>query len=153
MLTPWRHWLLALVALPGIVLDARQRRLLREMRELSAALPQVMATPLTWALAELTPKTAGLALAPATLRRLADLAALLDRQSPLGLCLRRALVRYHFLRRAGVPLVLNFGARFVKGKPDREVTGHAWVTLNGAAYFEDSVNYQGFTVMLQYPQE
>jgi Transglutaminase-like superfamily len=62
------------------------------------------------------------------------------------------LARYHFLRRAGVPLVINFGARFKAGQADREVSGHAWVTLAGQAYYEDGENYQGFTVMLRYPQ-
>jgi hypothetical protein len=152
MLTRVRHWLTAIVALPGLLFDARQRRAFAEMRTLMARLPQALAAPLTWALVELTPKSVDLRLSASSLLRLADLAALLDRQSPLGLCLRRSLVRYHFLRRAGVPLVLNFGARLIKGKPDREVTGHAWVTLHGEAYHEDGENYQGFSVMLQYPQ-
>ena len=68
------------------------------------------------------------------------------------MCLRRSLVRYHFLRRAGLPLVLNFGTRFKGGVADREITGHAWVTLDGKPYFEDGENYRGFTVMLKHPQ-
>jgi hypothetical protein len=62
------------------------------------------------------------------------------------------MARFHFLRRAGVPLVINFGARFKGGLADRQVTGHAWVTLDGQAYHEDGENYQGFTVMLQFPK-
>jgi hypothetical protein len=151
MLARLRHVGLALVAFPGLLLDARQRRLLAEMRALARRLPQTLHAPLPGALAALTPPTSNVELPTSTLRRLADLAALLDRRSPLGLCLRRSLVRYHFLRRAGVPLVLNFGARFKGGAPDREITGHAWVTLNGTPYFEDGENWRGFTVILKYP--
>jgi hypothetical protein len=151
MLARLRHLGLALSALPALTFDARQRRIFAEMRAFSRRLPATLAPPLTWALENLTPRSPDLQLPPAALRRLADLAALLDRRSPLGLCLRRSLVRYHFLRRAGLPLVLNFGARFEDGAPDREVTGHAWTTLNGEAYFEDGDDYHGFTVMLRYP--
>jgi hypothetical protein len=87
-----------------------------------------------------------------TIRHLADLAALLERRSPLGLCLRRSLTRYHFLRRIGVPVVVCFGAKFVAGRPDRDIAGHAWLTLNGRVYHEDSENWQGFTVMLVHPK-
>jgi hypothetical protein len=62
------------------------------------------------------------------------------------------MLRYHFLRRAGVPVGLNFGARFKGGQADREITGHAWVTLDGQPYFEDGENYQGFTVILRFPE-
>ena len=137
------------------------------MRVFVRDLPKTLEAPLPQALAALTPTSPDLAFPNSTVRLLADAAALLERRSPLGLCLRRSLVRYHFLRRAGVPLSLNFGARFNvsttlrprlelvegagSGQPDREVTGHAWVALNGQPYFEDGENYQGFTVMLKYP--
>lgn len=146
-----RHLWLAFTTLPILLFDARQRRLFDEMRAFTRRLPQALAAPLPEALAALTPPTSDLGLQISALRRLADLAALLDRRSPLGLCLRRSLVRYHFLRCAGLPLVLNFGARFKGGVADREITGHAWVTLHGQPYFEDGENWQGFTVMLRYP--
>ena len=149
-----RHLWLAFTILPIVLFDARQRRLFDEMRAFIRRLPQTLTAPLPEALAVLTPPAALPASnlqPPTSIRRLADLAALLDRRSPLGLCLRRSLVRYHFLRRAGVPLVLNFGARFKGGVADREITGHAWVTLDGQPYFEDGENWRGFTVMLQYP--
>jgi hypothetical protein len=162
MLVRIRHLWLALSALPALLFDAHQRRLLDEMRAFARRLPRALDAPLPEALVVLTPPagfptsdlrrpTSDLQLPSSTLLRLADLAALLDRRSPLGLCLRRSLVRYHFLRRAGLPLVLNFGARFKNGQPDREITGHAWVTLDGQAYFEDGENYRGFTVMLKHP--
>jgi hypothetical protein len=156
MLIRLRHLWLALTVLPVLLFDARQRRLFGEMRAFACRLPQSLAAPLPEALAALTPPAAlrasNLQSPVSILRRLADLAALLDRRSPLGLCLRRSLVRYHFLRRAGLPLVLNFGARFKGGVADREITGHAWVTLDGQPYFEDGENWRGFTMMLKYPQ-
>ncbi len=147
-----RHLRLAFTTLPILLFDARRRRLFDEMCAFTRRLPQALAAPLPEALAALTPPTSDLGLPTSAIRRLADLAALFDRRSPLGLCLRRSLVRYHFLRRTGLPLVLNFGARFTGGVADREITGHAWVTLDGKPYFEDGENYRGFTVMLKYPQ-
>ncbi len=158
-----RHLWLAFTTLPLLLFDARQRRLFDEMRAFTRRLPQTLTAPLPEALAVVTPPAvlsesnlhlppSTFHFPPSTLLRLADLAALLDRRSPFGLCLRRSLVRYHFIRRAGMPLVLNFGARFKGGVADREITGHAWVTLDGKPYFEDGENYRGFTVMLKYPQ-
>ena len=86
------------------------------------------------------------------MREIVDIAALLNRRSPLGLCLRRSMTRYYFLRRAGLPVEVKFGARFKDGKPDRQVTGHAWLTLNGQPYYEADENWREFTVMLTYPE-
>jgi hypothetical protein len=61
------------------------------------------------------------------------------------------MVRYHYLRRAGLPLTISFGARFTGGHADRDVTGHAWVELDGKPFHEDGENYRGFTVMLVHP--
>ncbi len=151
MLARLRHWLWGLSALPGLLLDERQRRLFVEMRVFARQLPQVLAVPLPQALATLAPPASDLGLPTSTVRRLADLTALLDRRSPFGLCLRRSLIRYHFLRRTGLPVEVRLGARFKAGQPDREVTGHAWVMLNGAPYFEEGENWQGFTVMFSFP--
>ncbi len=149
--TRLHHWLLGLSALMAAALSPARWRLLKAMRAYVRGLPAALARPLPLALAAQTPDQPDLTLPPGDLRQLADAAALLERRSPLGLCLRRSMVRYHFLRRAGVPLVLNFGARFTAGAPDREVTGHAWVTLAGQPYYEEDENYRGFTVMLKYP--
>jgi hypothetical protein len=131
--------------------EPRRRAVWAEMRGYVRRLPEALTAPLPAMLAAHTPPQVDLRLPEPAVRRLADAAALFERRSPLGLCLRRSLLRYHFLRRAGVPLVVNFGARFTNGSADRAVTGHAWVTLEGQPYFEDSENYRGFTVMLQYP--
>ncbi len=150
MFTRLRHWATGLAALI-LLLDPRRRMLWQAMRAFVRNLPKALEQPLPQALAALTPISPDLAFSNSTLRLFADAAALFERRSPFGLCLRRSLVRYHFLRQAGLPLVLNFGARFKSGHADREVTGHAWVTLNGQPYFEEGENYQGFTVMFQYP--
>jgi hypothetical protein len=151
MLTRLRHWLTGLLALLALG-DPGRRALWAEMRAYVRGLPAALAGPLPAVLAAHTPPAADLHLSPGTVRLLADASALFERRSPLGVCLRRSLVRYHFLRRAGVPLVVNFGARFKDKSPDRDVTGHAWVTLDGQPYYEDGENYRGFTVMLQYPR-
>ena len=165
-MTRIRHLLLAVGVLPAVALTARQRRRYSEMREFLRDLPAALDRPLSEALGALTPSPPGPTRSGSPvestprergsggegeIRRLADVAALLERRSPLGLCLRRSLVRYHFLRRSGVPVVLHFGAKFKDGRPDREVTGHAWLTREGRPYYEDSQNYQGFRVILVYP--
>jgi hypothetical protein len=142
---------LALTALPALLFDARQRRLLAEMRAFCRRLPGALAAPLPQVLAALTPAAVDLHLPIPAVRRLADLAALLERRSPLGVCLRRSLTRYHYLRRAGLPVGVQFGARLVAGKPDREIAGHAWLTLDGQPYYEDRRNYRGFMVMYSHP--
>jgi hypothetical protein len=157
-----RNLVMALSLLPALVLDSRARRLLSEMRVFCRRLPGALSgQPLLKALAALNPAMADLAagadgspanLSASTIRKLADLAALMDRRSPLGVCMRRSLTRYHYLRRAGLPVEVQFGARFLSGKPDREISGHAWLTLDGEPYYEDGENYSGFTVMLTYPR-
>jgi hypothetical protein len=147
-----QNWWLAATTMPLLALNPDLRSFLFEARLFCRNLPMGIRGPLLEALARLTPdQLPGPACDEPTVRRLSDLAALLERRSPLGLCLRRSLTRYYFLRRIGVPVVLQFGARFVAGKPDREVTGHAWLTLNGSPYYEFAENYQGFAVMFSFP--
>jgi hypothetical protein len=159
MWTRLRHLGLALSTLPGLLSDKRQRAALGEMRAFCHTLPDRLNAPLPDALSALTPEPVSLRNTEyalrneTTIRKLADLAALLDRGSPLGLCLRRSLTRYHFLRRAGRPVVLQFGAKFAAGRPDRDIHGHAWLTLNGQPYAEADENWRGFTVMFSYPPD
>lgn len=153
MLTRLRHWCLAAAILPGLLLRSRHRVLFREIQAFEHALPGVLKQPLPGALRSITLQSSNpLLLDEDTTRQLSDLAALLDRRSPLGLCLRRSLTRYHFLRRLGLPVVLQFGAKFVGGKPDRNITGHAWLTLFDVPYYEADENWQGFTVMFRWPE-
>jgi hypothetical protein len=145
-----RNWLTGLRALLALA-RPRNRVLWAEMRAYVRALPGALQGPLPEALKTLTPATADLDLPERDVRVLADAAALAERGSPLGLCLRRSLMRYHYLRRARVPVAVQFGARFKGGQADRDVSGHAWVTLNGEPYYEVGENHRGFTVMLRSP--
>jgi len=151
-MTRLAHWWLAVTTLPLLLVSPNLRSLWVEAQAFCRSLPEALQGPLLEALARLTPKTSALVVRDeATVRRLTDVASLMDRRSPLGLCLRRSLTRYYFLRQLGVPVVLQFGAKFVAGKADRAVTGHAWLTLNGQPYYEAAENYQNFTVMFSFP--
>ena len=146
------HIGLALAALPGLMISAQRRALFREMRAFARGLPATLKSPLPVAMQRITPSPHSPGESEDAVRDLADLTALLDLRSSLGLCLRRSLTRYHFLRRAGVPVVVRFGAKFVDGKPDREITAHAWLTLDGNPYHEADENWRGFTVMITWPE-
>jgi hypothetical protein len=152
-MTRLRHWWLAVTTLPLLLFNPHLRSIFVEMQSFCRSLPSALRGNLLEALKKLTLDASRLSANETNIRRLADLAALLDRKSPLGLCLRRSLTRYYFLRRMGLPVVLQFGARFASGKPDREVSGHAWLTLNGQPYHEADENFKGFTVIFSFPSE
>lgn len=139
--------------LPGLLTRPSRRRQLRSMRRLCRSLPQRLTAPLPDALAALAPPcppTRPPEVTARALRRLADGAAILERRSPLGLCLRRSLIRFHALRACGLPVVVCFGVRRA-GDRDRSLAGHAWVTLDGAPYHEPPSSFEDWTVMLAYP--
>ncbi len=124
-------------------------RLGAEMWRFERTLPaRLNNLPLPDLMAELTPRARDIALDPSTVRELADAVAALDVRSPLGICLRRSLLRYHFLRRAGLPVTIRFGARL---KESRDIGGHAWLMHDDAPFHEESENYLGFAVMYSYP--
>jgi hypothetical protein len=142
-------------SLPGLIRDPEQRALFREAQTFVQTLPERLQEPLPVAVNRLNGRQSPERPSPQTekvTRNLADLAILLHRRSPLGICMRRSLTRYYFLRRQGLPLHIHFGARFVNGKPDREISGHAWLTLDGSPYREQGQNWRGFTIMLTFPQ-
>lgn len=118
------------------------------MWEFEHSLPERMRMPLPELMNALTPRAPDLPIPRESVRRIADAVAAFDLRSPLGICLRRSLVRYYFLRRAGLNVVIHFGARF---KETRELGGHAWLTLDGQPYEEASENYLGFAVMFSHP--
>ena len=153
--TRLQHVGLALGCVPSLLWDGRQRRLLAEMRQLCRRLPTVLAQPIPQAMVALTPDGGGKRpfFPETTTRNLADLAALLERQSPLGLCLRRSLIRFHYLRQLNIPVVVLFGAKLVPGKQQKEIAGHAWLTLQDAPYYEAEENWRDFTVMFTWPKE
>ena len=153
-----RHLWLGLRLLPGLLIFGSQRELLAEMRTLGRQLQKLLQQPIPQAMAELEMMNGAerpFPLPPETkTRQLADLAALLDRRSPLGLCLRRSLLRYRYLHELGVPVTVLFGAKFAPGElpEQKKVTGHAWLVLGERPYHEDDENWQGYTVMLRWPQ-
>lgn len=52
-------------------------------------------------------------------------------------CLRRSLVLFPILRRTGLPVVFCLGVRNDRPlSPEEQVTGHAWLELDGRALFE-----------------
>jgi hypothetical protein len=87
-----------------------------------------------------------------SIRLLADAVAACHLLSPLGICLRRSLIRYFFLRRAGLPVTIIFGARLKQNHEGGGLGGHAWLTLNGRPYYERSADYEGFVTMYVYPK-
>jgi len=91
-------------------------------------------------------------LSPDDIRRLADVVAAWHVRSPLGICLRRSLLRYHFLRETGVPVKIIFGARLKSQEEGDGIGGHAWLTLNDSPYYENPNDYEGFVVMYGYPE-
>lgn len=146
------HIGLALAIAPQLLASRQQRHLFQEMRRFMATLPAALKKPLPEAMAQLTPAGQPTGLSTEQVRRLADVTALLERGSPLGLCLRRSLLRYHYLRRAGVPLVVCFGARLAAGEGARHVAGHAWTTLDNQPYYEKDENWRNFVVMFRWPE-
>lgn len=128
------------------------RPLLPAIWRWSRALPaRYEAQPLPDFLAAITPPAPDLAVDPERLRALIDALARLDRRSPFGLCLRRSLWRYHWLRRAGLPLGILFGVR-LRGphEPMGGIAGHAWNTLHGEPWHERPADTQGFTVIYRW---
>lgn len=144
-----RHTIVLVSALP----KAPQRALLARMLTFSRMLPAHFDQPLPHMMAQLTPSvTSDLqTLSPDDIRRLADAVAAWHLRSPLGICLRRSLLRYHFLRQAGLPVTIVFGARLKGEHEGGGLGGHAWLTLNGSPYYENAQNYRGFVEMYSYP--
>lgn len=67
-------------------------------------------------------------------------------------CLRRSLALFGRLRRAGLPVTFCIGIRTdAPIAPGREVTGHAWLELDGRAILEQKVNISAYTVTFRYP--
>ncbi len=155
--TSQRTWrgVQALLTLAGAYADPDLRPLIPAIRQLAAGLPaRHDALPLPEFLAELTPAAADLtALDHDRLRGLVDALARSDRRHPFGLCLRRSLLRYHFLRRAGLPLGITFGVRIRQPHEPPGLAGHAWNTLGGRPWRENEEDYRGFTVLYVWPPE
>lgn len=131
------------------------RPLIPEINKLRRSLPAWYEShSLPDLLAQLTPSAPDLTdVNPEDLRGLVDAIADLDWRSPFGVCLRRALLRYHFLRRAGIELGIVFGVRFRQTHETAGIAGHAWNTLAGRPYHEREEDYLGFSIMYEWPPE
>jgi len=114
---------------------------------LAQELPIRMDSPLPAALAELTPAPGPQPLDADTIRPIVDALTAFGAGRPLGICLRRSLLRYYFLRRVDVPVVVNFGAR----RLGERIGGHAWLTLDGQPYHEAPEHYLNYALMFSYP--
>ncbi len=150
----WRNlWLLGRW-LPRLAGRPADRRRLAELRAFCRGLPARLREPLPEAMRQITPAPPLARPVPHAedrLRDLADLAAILERGSPLGLCLRRSLTRYHVLAAAGLPLTVHFGAKLQPGEQGRDLTGHAWLTLDDRPYHEADEHWRGFTSVYRWP--
>jgi hypothetical protein len=108
--------------------------------------------PLPEFLADLTPdEVKTISVNRHDLRELIDAVARLDWLSPFGICLRRSLLRYYFLRRSGLALGIVFGVRIRQNDEPAGIAGHAWNILDGRPYHEQKEDYQGFTMIYQWP--
>lgn len=133
-----------------------RRVLLQRMITFSRELPTQFDQPLPDMMAHLTPspRQQHTVTAPEpVIRHLADAVATWHLRSPLGICLRRSLLRYYFLREADVPVQIIFGARLKSEQEGGGVGGHAWLTLNDTPYYENPADYRGFVKMYIYPPQ
>jgi hypothetical protein len=151
---PLKHALIRLrrgvsyAAVLGVALINRaQRHLLIEALDLARELPARLEQPLPVALLALTPPAQPQVLSFDATRAIVDALSAFGAGRPLGICLRRSLLRYHFLQRAGLPVVIHFGAR----RQGQDIAGHAWLTLNGQPYHEKAEHVWAHTVMWSYP--
>ncbi|MCB0193441.1 MAG: lasso peptide biosynthesis B2 protein [Anaerolineae bacterium] len=150
-----KRGVVATIVLGRAWIDAPRRALLRRMVAFSRALPDQFNQPLPETMASLTPSsqaTTALPMPEKEIRQLADAVAAWHIRSPLGICLRRSLLRYYFLREANIPVQVIFGARIKDAAEGGGIGGHAWLTLHGTPYYENPADYQGFVIMYTYPQ-
>ncbi len=144
------HIWLAFTLVPVLMLSAKQRKLFNTMRRFVRDLPVQVKQPVPVYMAAFGNGNS-LGLSEDKVRRIADLAALIERNTGLGICLRRSLVRYHFLA-PKIPLQVQFGARFDDSKQNRSIAGHAWITLHETPYYEADENWHRFRVLFTWPQ-
>lgn len=135
--------------LAAAMTNGQQRRFVQETLALARELPGRLDQPLPAALLALTPPARPQPLTVATMRAIVDASTAFGAGRPLGICLRRSLLRYYFLRRAGLPLVIHFGAR----RLDEDIAGHAWLTLDGQPYHEKAEHVLAHTLMWSYPND
>lgn len=127
--------------------QTEQRRVVREALDFCRSLPRRLDQPLPAALLAMTPLATPQTLDNDTIRAIVDALTAFGAGRPLGICLRRSLARYYFLRQAGLPVTVNFGAR----RLGEGIGGHAWLTLNGEPYHEQPEHYLNYALMFTFP--
>lgn len=66
-------------------------------------------------------------------------------------CLRRAVVLYYLLRKAGRPVELVIG---VKHDPEGAVSAHAWLVRDGKPYLENDLEHPSrFNEIARFPEQ
>jgi len=137
------------------MLSREGRAMLAEMRQVQQSLPpRYEALPLPDFLAAITPENEDWQHKDQDqVRALVDALAFWDRQSPFGICLRRSLLRYHFLRRTGLPLGIIFAMRSRTQQEMPGLAGHAWNTLHDQPYHERPQDMVGFTPVYHWPEK
>lgn len=72
-----------------------------------------------------------------------------------GKCLLRSLVLYRFLRLQGWPVEIHFGVRKTDNEDTHvertEITGHAWLVLNGQPFLETEEQKGSFVTTYCFP--
>jgi hypothetical protein len=73
-------------------------------------------------------------------------------------CLKRSLILYHFLRKAGCCVQICFGVRRKAGSADssgeKAIEGHAWLLYNGNIYLErNSEIAKKYAVAYRFPEK
>lgn len=142
-----RRGLFYSAVLVAAVVDGQRRHFVQEALALARELPGRLDQPLPAALQALTLQAQPQFLDHDTLRQIVDALTAFGAGRPLGICLRRSLLRYYFLRRAGLPVVIHFGAR----RLGDDIAGHAWLTLHGQPYYEKPENTQIHALMWSFP--
>lgn len=64
-----------------------------------------------------------------------------------GLCLKRSLVLYKFLRENGIEVKINIGIK----KETKNIHGHAWLTLDGKPYLTRLSSNENFASCFIFP--
>lgn len=64
-------------------------------------------------------------------------------------CLKKSLILYHFLRKAGMNVVIHFGVK----KNGCALDGHSWITKNGERLYDNLETVDDFSITYSYPQE
>lgn len=106
--------------------------------------------PLNRWLAVLTPRTHGYASSWVEAERVRELSNMVVYGLPplkMGNCLKLSILRYIHLRRYGFNVTFHMGVK----PTNHEITGHAWLSLNGELLWEEPEFIEGFRETFFYP--